>query len=40
MPEFHGREPEQAEWKRRVLAGEIVLPDFETEPQPQMRAAS
>jgi alkanesulfonate monooxygenase SsuD/methylene tetrahydromethanopterin reductase-like flavin-dependent oxidoreductase (luciferase family) len=29
MPEFHAREPEHQEWKRRVLAGEIDLPEVD-----------
>jgi alkanesulfonate monooxygenase SsuD/methylene tetrahydromethanopterin reductase-like flavin-dependent oxidoreductase (luciferase family) len=32
MPEFHGHEPEHREWKRKVLAGEIELPDTEADP--------
>jgi len=32
MPEFHAREPEQAEWKRKVLAGEIQLEQIDTTP--------
>ena len=32
MPEFHERDPEQQSWKRRVLAGEIGLPQIDTEP--------
>ncbi len=35
MPEFHGREKEHQEWKRRVLAGDIELPDAEPEPGPR-----
>jgi alkanesulfonate monooxygenase SsuD/methylene tetrahydromethanopterin reductase-like flavin-dependent oxidoreductase (luciferase family) len=31
MPEFHGREPEHQEWKRKVLAGEIELDEIDTE---------
>jgi alkanesulfonate monooxygenase SsuD/methylene tetrahydromethanopterin reductase-like flavin-dependent oxidoreductase (luciferase family) len=31
MPEFHGREPEHQEWKRRVLAREIELEEIDTE---------
>lgn len=31
MPEFHAREPEHQEWKRRVLAGEIELEETDTE---------
>ena len=30
MPEFHGREPEHQEWKRRVLAREIELEEIDT----------
>jgi hypothetical protein len=29
MPEFHAREPEHQEWKRRVLAREIDLPEVD-----------
>lgn len=29
MPEFHALEPEQAEWKRAVLAGEIELEEID-----------
>jgi hypothetical protein len=29
MPEFHAREPEHQEWTRRVLAGEIDLPEVD-----------
>ncbi|MGE0697491.1 MAG: LLM class flavin-dependent oxidoreductase [Hyphomicrobiaceae bacterium] len=32
MPEFHGREPEHQEWKRKVLAREIELEELDTEP--------
>ena len=32
MPEFHEREPEHQEWKRRVLAGEIELDEIDTDP--------
>jgi hypothetical protein len=32
MPEFHAREEEHQEWKRGVLAGDIVLEDIDTEP--------
>ena len=32
MPEFHERETEHQEWKRAVLAGELVLEDIDTEP--------
>jgi len=30
MPEFHEREPEHQEWKRKVLAGEIELEETDT----------
>jgi alkanesulfonate monooxygenase SsuD/methylene tetrahydromethanopterin reductase-like flavin-dependent oxidoreductase (luciferase family) len=32
MPEFHAREPEHQEWKRKVLAGEIELEELDTAP--------
>jgi len=32
MPEFHDDEPRQGEWKRKVLAREIVLDDLDTAP--------
>ena len=32
MPEFHGREAEHQEWKRKVLAGEIELEEIDTAP--------
>jgi alkanesulfonate monooxygenase SsuD/methylene tetrahydromethanopterin reductase-like flavin-dependent oxidoreductase (luciferase family) len=32
MPEFHADEPAHQDWKRAVLAGEIVLEDIDTEP--------
>ena len=32
MPEFHEREPEHQEWKRKVLAGAIELDEVDTEP--------
>jgi alkanesulfonate monooxygenase SsuD/methylene tetrahydromethanopterin reductase-like flavin-dependent oxidoreductase (luciferase family) len=32
MPEFHDREPEHQEWKRKVLAGEIQLEEIDVEP--------
>ncbi|MET0145269.1 MAG: LLM class flavin-dependent oxidoreductase [Ilumatobacteraceae bacterium] len=32
MPDFHAMEPEHAEWKRGVLAGEIELPEIDTDP--------
>ena len=32
MPEFHDREPEHQEWKRKVLAGEIDLDEIDTQP--------
>jgi len=32
MPEFHGHEPEQQEWKRRVLNREIELEEIDTAP--------
>jgi alkanesulfonate monooxygenase SsuD/methylene tetrahydromethanopterin reductase-like flavin-dependent oxidoreductase (luciferase family) len=32
MPEFHAREDEHQEWKRRVLGGDIVLEEIDTEP--------
>ncbi len=32
MPEFHDREPEHQEWKRKVLAGEITLDEIDTQP--------
>jgi len=31
MPEFHEREPAHQDWKRAVLAGEIELPEVDTE---------
>jgi len=31
MPEFHAREPEHQEWKRKVLSGEIELEETDTE---------
>jgi alkanesulfonate monooxygenase SsuD/methylene tetrahydromethanopterin reductase-like flavin-dependent oxidoreductase (luciferase family) len=33
MPEFQAHEPAHQEWKRRVLAGEIELPDAEANPE-------
>ncbi|MGI9431197.1 MAG: LLM class flavin-dependent oxidoreductase, partial [Myxococcota bacterium] len=30
MPEFHAREPEHQEWKRRVLSGELELEEVDT----------
>jgi alkanesulfonate monooxygenase SsuD/methylene tetrahydromethanopterin reductase-like flavin-dependent oxidoreductase (luciferase family) len=30
MPEFHAREPEHQEWKRKVLSGEIELEEADT----------
>ena len=41
MPEFHAREPEHQEWKRKVLAGEIALEPVDVEafkPKRQMAA--
>lgn len=35
MPEFHAREPEHQEWKRKVLSGEIQLPEIDTAPYTQ-----
>ena len=32
MPEFHERETEHQEWKRAVLAGDIVLEEIDTTP--------
>ena len=32
MPEFHGREAEHQEWKRKVLAREIELDELDTTP--------
>jgi alkanesulfonate monooxygenase SsuD/methylene tetrahydromethanopterin reductase-like flavin-dependent oxidoreductase (luciferase family) len=32
MPEFHDREPEHQEWKRKVLAREIDLEEIDTQP--------
>ncbi|MBL6457453.1 LLM class flavin-dependent oxidoreductase [Belnapia sp. T6] len=32
MPEFHSRESEHQDWKRRVLAGEITLEEIDTTP--------
>jgi alkanesulfonate monooxygenase SsuD/methylene tetrahydromethanopterin reductase-like flavin-dependent oxidoreductase (luciferase family) len=32
MPEFHAREPEHQDWKRRVLAREIELEEIDTQP--------
>ena len=32
MPEFHAREPEHQDWKRKVLAGEIELEEIDTQP--------
>ncbi|MEZ5817412.1 MAG: LLM class flavin-dependent oxidoreductase [Hyphomicrobiaceae bacterium] len=32
MPEFHAAEPEHQEWKRRVLAGDILLEEIDTQP--------
>ncbi len=32
MPEFHRREPERLEWKRKVLSGEIELEPVDTSP--------
>ena len=31
MPEFHAAEAEHAEWKRKVLAREIVLEDLDVQ---------
>ena len=36
MPEFKAREPEHQEWKRKVLAGEIVLEEEPSAPRPAM----
>ena len=30
MPEFHAMEPEHAEWKLAVLAGDLALPELDT----------
>jgi alkanesulfonate monooxygenase SsuD/methylene tetrahydromethanopterin reductase-like flavin-dependent oxidoreductase (luciferase family) len=35
MPEFHGREAEHQEWKRKVLAREIELEEIDTTPYKQ-----
>jgi alkanesulfonate monooxygenase SsuD/methylene tetrahydromethanopterin reductase-like flavin-dependent oxidoreductase (luciferase family) len=35
MPEFHGREAEHHEWKRKVLAREIELEEIDTKPYKQ-----
>lgn len=32
MPEFHAMEPKHQEWKRGVLAGEIMLDEIDTKP--------
>ena len=32
MPEFHAIEHEHEEWKRGVLAGDIVLEELDTTP--------
>ncbi len=32
MPEFQAREPEHQAWKRKVLAGDIVLEEIDTDP--------
>jgi alkanesulfonate monooxygenase SsuD/methylene tetrahydromethanopterin reductase-like flavin-dependent oxidoreductase (luciferase family) len=32
MPEFHEREPAHQAWKQRVLSGEVVLAEIDTEP--------
>jgi luciferase family oxidoreductase group 1 len=32
MPEFHRREPDRLEWKRRVLSGELELQEIDLEP--------
>jgi hypothetical protein len=32
MPEFHARIDEQATWKKKVLAGEILLEEIDTQP--------
>jgi alkanesulfonate monooxygenase SsuD/methylene tetrahydromethanopterin reductase-like flavin-dependent oxidoreductase (luciferase family) len=32
MPEFHANVPEHEQWKRRVLSGEILLEEIDTEP--------
>jgi alkanesulfonate monooxygenase SsuD/methylene tetrahydromethanopterin reductase-like flavin-dependent oxidoreductase (luciferase family) len=40
MPEFHGREAEHQDWKRRVLAGDIQLPDAEPELPQHMKASA
>lgn len=32
MPEFHRREPQRLEWKRKVLSGELVIPPVDTTP--------
>jgi len=39
MPEFHAREPEHQEWKRKVLAGEIQLDEIDTAPHVQKARA-
>ena len=40
MPEFHDREPEHEEWKRRVLGGEIELDEIDTDPYKDRFAAT
>ncbi len=32
MPEFHDREPQRLEWKRKLLSGEIELDEIDVEP--------
>jgi hypothetical protein len=32
MPEFHAKEPEHQDWKRKVLAREIELEEIDTQP--------
>jgi hypothetical protein len=32
MPEFQERDAQHQDWKRAVLAGEVTLPDIDTEP--------
>jgi alkanesulfonate monooxygenase SsuD/methylene tetrahydromethanopterin reductase-like flavin-dependent oxidoreductase (luciferase family) len=39
MPEFHAREPEHQEWKRKVLSGEIELEEADTGALPDRSAA-
>ncbi len=39
MPEFHAKEPEHQEWKRKVLAREIELEEIDTTPSPRARVS-